>query len=64
MGSALLKHFVLKSLEVAQLTGVRSLFLHAKDEGVASFYSKYGFEPSPIDDLTLMLIVKDITNEK
>lgn len=60
LGSALLKHFVLKSLEVAQLTGVRLLLVHAKDEGVASFYGKYGFEPSPIDDLTLMLMVKDI----
>lgn len=61
LGAALLKHFVVKSLEVAQITGVRVLLVHAKSEAVTAFYSRYGFEPSPIDDLTLMLLVKDIT---
>jgi GNAT superfamily N-acetyltransferase len=61
LGAALLKHFILKSLEVAQITGVRVLLVHAKTAEVAAFYMRYGFEPSPIDDLTLMLLVKDIT---
>lgn len=26
----------------------------------AGFYRRYRFEPSPIDDLTLMLLIKDI----
>ena len=26
----------------------------------ASFYRHYGFKPSPTDDLTLMILVKDI----
>lgn len=60
LGSALLKHFILKSLEIAQITGVRVLLVHAKTGEAAAFYSRYGFEPSPIDDLTLMLLVKDI----
>ena len=60
LGAALLKHFLLKSLEVAELTGVRVLLVHAKDDGAASFYRRFGFEPSPIDDLTLMLLVKDV----
>ena len=60
LGAALLKHFLLKSLEVAELTGVRALLVHAKDDAAASFYRRYGFEPSPIDDLTLMLLVKDV----
>jgi GNAT superfamily N-acetyltransferase len=61
LGAALLKHFILKSLEVAQITGIRVLLVHAKTEQVAAFYRRYGFEPSPIDDLTLMLLVKDVT---
>lgn len=61
LGAALLKHFIVKSLEVAQITGVRVLLVHAKTEHVAAFYTRYGFEPSPVDDLTLMLLVKDIT---
>ena len=61
LGAALLKHFILKCLEVAQITGVRLLLVHAKDAGAAVFYRKYGFEPSPVDDLTLMILVKDIS---
>ena len=60
LGAELLKHFILKSLEVAQITGVRVFLVHAKDDEAASFYLRHGFEPSPIDDLTLMLLVKDI----
>jgi GNAT superfamily N-acetyltransferase len=60
IGAALLKHFILKSLEVSQLTGVRVLLVHAKDDDAVAFYRRYGFEQSPIDDLTLMLLVKDI----
>ena len=60
LAAALLKHFLLKALEVASLTGVRLVLVHAKDDQAASFYHHFGFEPSPIDDLTLMLLVKDI----
>jgi predicted N-acetyltransferase YhbS len=60
LGEALLKHFIVKSLEVAQITGVRVLLVHAKDQTAASFYRRCNFEPSPIDDLTMMLVVKDI----
>ena len=60
LAASLLKHFLLKALEVAQITGVRLVLVHAKNEQVASFYRHYGFDPSPIDDLTLMLPIKDI----
>lgn len=60
LAAALVKHFILKSLEVADLTGVRLLLVHAKDTTARGFYLRYGFEPSPVDDLTLMLLVADI----
>jgi Predicted acetyltransferase len=60
LGAALLKHFVLKALEVAGLVGVRVLLVHAQDEEAKSFYLHYDFEPSPVDDLTLMRVVQDI----
>ncbi|MEX1008404.1 MAG: GNAT family N-acetyltransferase [Acidimicrobiia bacterium] len=59
LDEALLEHFVLKSLEVAELTGVLVLLVHAKNESARDFYLRYGFEPSPIDEFTLMLLVKD-----
>jgi predicted N-acetyltransferase YhbS len=60
LGAALLKHFILKGLEVAQLTGVHVLLVHAADEVAAAWYGRFDFEPSPVDDLTLMLLVKDV----
>ena len=62
LAAALLKHFLLKVLEVAAHTGVRVALVHAANETAADFYRHYGFEPSPVDDLTLMLLVKDIAS--
>lgn len=62
LGAALLKHFILKSVEVAQITGVRVLLVHAANPDAASFYQRYGFEESPIYDLTLMLILNDVAH--
>lgn len=36
------------------------MLVHAKDMQAAAFYRHYGFETSAIDDLTLMLLIKDI----
>ena len=60
LGSALLKHFLVKSLEVAELVGVRVLLVHAMDEDARRFYLHFDFEPSPVDDHTMMLMVSDI----
>ena len=60
LGAALLKHFIVKSIEVAELIGVRVVLVHAKDTAAAAFYARFGCEPSPIDALTMMLLVKDI----
>lgn len=60
LAAALLKHFLLKALEVAEFTGLRLVLVHAKDSQAASFYRHYGFEPSPVDKMTLMLLIKDI----
>ena len=60
LAAALLKHFLLKALEVAELTGLRLVLVHAKDPQAAGFYRHYGFEPSRVNDLTLMLLIKDI----
>lgn len=60
VAAALVKHFMMKSLEVAEITGVRLLLVHAKDAAARSFYRHYGFEPSPVDELTLMLLLTDL----
>jgi GNAT superfamily N-acetyltransferase len=60
LGAALLKHFFLKALDIAELTGVRVLLVHARNDDVVPFYRRYGFEPSPIDPRLLILPVKDL----
>jgi GNAT superfamily N-acetyltransferase len=60
LGAALLKHFMLKALEVAQSVGVRVLLIHAKDEPATRFYSHYGFVESPVDPLVLMMLLPNV----
>ena len=60
LGTALLKHFILKAFEVAQLVGVRILLVHAKDDEAKGFYVHYGFVESPLDPLTLMMVLGEI----
>ena len=60
LAAALLKHFLGKALEVSELTGLRLVLVHAKSVQAADFYSHFGFEASPFDDLTFLLLLSDI----
>ncbi len=57
LGAAMLKHFMTKAIEVSQKVGVRLVLVHAKDEQAKGFYSHFGFVESPIDRLTLMMLL-------
>ncbi len=57
LGAALLKHFMLKALQVSASVGVRLVLVHAKDDVAKAFYEHYGFVESAIDPLTLMMLV-------
>jgi len=59
IGCGLLKDAVLRTLQASEHAGIRAIFVHAKDEKARDFYEYFGFEPSPIDPLKLMLLVKD-----
>jgi len=36
------------------------VIVHAKDAAAKAFYEKFGFQPSPLDELHLMLLLKDV----
>lgn len=55
LGGALLRDAVNRAANVAQHAGVRALLVHALHERAKAFYQHYGFAPSPVDELTLML---------
>jgi GNAT superfamily N-acetyltransferase len=55
LGAALLQDAVKRALAVAENAGVRALLVHALHERARAFYEHYGFQPSPVHPLTLML---------
>lgn len=40
---------------MSEQVGVRALLVHALNDKAKQFYLNYGFQPSPIDDMLLML---------
>lgn len=60
IGKALLKDAVLRTVQAADIAGLRALALHAKDDDARAFYARYDFAPSPTDEYHLFVLVKDI----
>lgn len=60
IGKALLRDALIRSAAAADSIGGRAVLVHAKHERAKSFYQHYGFAPSPIDQLHLYLLIKDI----
>lgn len=60
LGKALLKDALLRSASAAEIIGARAVLVHAADEQARGFYERFGFEPSPVDELELMLLMKDL----
>jgi len=60
LGAALLKDALLRSAKAADITGIRALFVHAKDDEASAFYEHFNFRPSPTDPHHLFLLMKDI----
>ena len=57
LGANLLRDAVLRTIQAAEIGGIRALLAHAKDERAAAFYERSGFIPSPIRRLTMFLPV-------
>jgi GNAT superfamily N-acetyltransferase len=60
LGAALLKDALLRTVQAAEIAGLRAMLVHAKDDSAKRFYEKFGFEPSPIDAYHLFLRLSDI----
>ena len=53
LGKALLKDAILRTLQAAEIAGLKAIFVHAKDQSAEQFYAKHGFIPSPGDPFHL-----------
>ena len=63
IGRGLLRDACLRTVQAADIAGIRALFVHDKDERARAFDGRFGFEPSPIHPWQLML-VKDIKQKR
>jgi GNAT superfamily N-acetyltransferase len=60
LGSGLLKDAMLRTLEAAEIAGIRAFAVHAKDDEAKAFYEHFDFVPSPSDPYHLFRLLKDI----
>ena len=60
IGAALLKDAMLRTLQAADIAGIRAFVVHAKDEVAKGFYERFDFLPSPSDPLHLFILLKDV----
>ncbi len=59
IGPGLLRDAVLRTLQAADIAGVRAILVHAISERARKFYEDCGFVPSPMDPMTLMITVAE-----
>ena len=62
LGKALLKDALLRTAQAADIAGIRSLLVHAKDDVARRWYESWEFEPSQTDPYHLFLMLKDLKN--
>jgi GNAT superfamily N-acetyltransferase len=60
IGQALLRDALLRTLQAADIIGIRAFAVHAKDENARRFYEHFDFLPSPTDPLHLFILLKDL----
>jgi GNAT superfamily N-acetyltransferase len=60
LGSGLLKDAMLRTLQAADIAGIRAFAVHAKDDQAKSFYERFDFIASPSDPYHLFRLLKDI----
>lgn len=60
VGGGLLKNTMLRTVQAADIAGIRTLVVHAKDRAAKGFYEHFNFLPSPSDPLHWIIILKDV----
>ena len=60
IGKALLRDAMQRTLQAADIAGIRALAVHAKDEGAKRFYQHFDFVASPSDPMHLFVLLKDV----
>jgi GNAT superfamily N-acetyltransferase len=60
LGAGLLKDAMLRTLQAAEIAGIRAFAVHAKDDPARAFYERFDFVPSSSDPYHLFVLFKDV----
>ena len=60
LGSGLLKDAMMRTLQAADIAGIRAFAVHAKDQEAKAFYERFDFVGSPSDPYHLFRLMKDV----
>lgn len=60
LGTTLLQDALMRVEQAGDMIAIRAVLVQAVNETARDFYLRFGFSPSPIDKLRLMLLMKDL----
>lgn len=60
VGRALLRDALLRTMQAADIAGIRALAVHAKNEQARQYYEQFDLVPSQADPFHLLVLLKDI----
>ena len=60
VGKALLRDAMQRTLQAADIAGIRAFAVHAMDEEARRFYEHFDFISSPTDPMHLFVLLKDV----
>ena len=60
LGRAMFRNAALRVLNAAESIGIRGVLVHAISTEARAFYLALGFDPSPLDEMTLMAAMGDV----
>lgn len=60
IGKGLVRDALVRTEQAADIAGIRAILVHALNEKVRQFYESIGFQSSPVDPMTQMILIKDL----
>lgn len=59
VGPGLLRDAVLRTVQAAEIAGIRAILMHAISDRAKRFYEAHGFRASPVNPMTLMITLAE-----
>jgi GNAT superfamily N-acetyltransferase len=59
LGASMLRDAIVRTLQAAEIVGIRAILVDAISEVAKRFYEPHGFRVSPVDPMILMITVAD-----